>query len=107
MADENVPPSLRAELAELDHRLYELERRLNPTGAGGDVIGTDFVCVNMGPWPFDVPDGSLKLGSVQAGPTQGPVDQNGCAPGSRTVDAVTFNPTAGATGWLPVWGTAG
>lgn len=105
MAVENRPPTALDQLLELDRRLFNLERRTRPAGSAGLIVGTDFVCVNMGSWPFSAPAPELKLGSVAVGPTIA-VDNGGCAD-SRVDNAVTLTATPGIDGFLPVWGTAG
>lgn len=82
MGAENVPPELTRILNDLEHKVYELERRLG-TGGGGSAIlvPTDFTC-------FDITD---VVGSVEVSIAAG---ADSCASGYR------------GTGWIPVFPTA-
>lgn len=92
MAGESIPPSLRAELAELDRKLYELERRQWPGGGSGTLMGTRFHDLAVNP----ALPGNGAIGSVAVTITKDGSGELGleCASGYRGGGFVPLYPAA-------------
>lgn len=93
---ENTPPSALDQLLELDRRLFNLERRVQPNlGGSGALKATDFVCVNVGGGPPFGPGGGdpLTVGSIAVPITT--LVGGGCGSGERITAYLALFPTAG------------